>query len=334
MSCAVPKRSIPTVIRDGAAAGFARPLTTSREVRDGILKKITGVPGERDSPAGAVKLTSMRAGILDSMASFNSPVIRLNDATFRRGDTEILAGINLEIQAGERWALLGPNGAGKTTILGFCGAQMHPSSGTVEVLGHTLGRVDMQTLRRQIGHVNPRHPLRSTMPVLDLVLTGITATIERPNRWKPTGDELAQANQLIDEMGLAARRNARWPILSQGERGRALIARALIARPKLLLLDEPTTGLDVAAREQFLETLDELRERQPELTTVLVTHHLEELPATTTHAVLVSHGKITAQGRIGEVLTTDKISAAFEHPIEVLSDAGRWVARSRPVVRT
>lgn len=262
------------------------------------------------------------------MPGQDSTVVRLKDVTFRRGETQILGGINLEIGAGEHWALLGPNGAGKTTILGFCGAQMHPTSGEVDVLGERLGRVDLQNLRRRIGHVNPRHPLRSTMPVIDLVLTGITATIERPNRWEPTSAEVQAADFLISELGLASRRDARWPILSEGERGRALIARALIAKPDLLLLDEPTTGLDVAAREQFLETIDDLRLRQPELTTILVTHHLEELPTSTTHAVLLADGLVTAAGSADSVVTSENVSAAFNHPISVIKDDGRWAARS------
>jgi len=263
------------------------------------------------------------------MPTSKSSVIRLQDVTFRRGDTQILRGVNLEIGAGEHWALLGPNGAGKTTILGFCGAQTHPSSGEVDVLGERLGRVDVQGLRRRIGHVNPRHPLRSTMALIDLVLTGITATIEKPNRWQATAEQVDAADALINELGLSSRRDARWPVLSQGERGRALIARALIAQPDLLLLDEPTTGLDVAAREQFLETIDDLRSRNPLLTTILVTHHLEELPTSTTHAVLMSHGLITASGSANAVLTSENISSAFEHPIEVIKDGGRWAARSR-----
>src|SRR5690625_1372137 len=218
--------------------------------------------------------SAIENGAAPTAPALSQPAVRLQEVTFRRGETQILRPVNLEIQRGEHWALLGPNGAGKTTILGFCGAQVHPTSGTVDVLGERSGRVDMQQLRRRIGHVNPRHPLRSTMPVIDMVLTGITGTIERPNRWEPTAQDMERADQLITELGLGTRRDARWPVLSQGGRGRALIARALIGRPELLLLDEPTTGLDVAAREQFLETVDDLCHREPELSPILVTHHL------------------------------------------------------------
>lgn len=260
-----------------------------------------------------------------------APVLQLVGVTFRRDGRQILDGIDLRVEQGERWALLGPNGAGKSTILGFCGAVTFPSSGTVDVLGARLGRVELQELRRHIGHVNPRHPLRSRLTVTQVVLTGLTATIEMPMRWVPTPEQLEAARRVIAELGLDHRRDAIWPTLSQGERGRALIARALIAEPSLLLLDEPTTGLDVAAREQFLETVDALAERAPQLSTILVTHHLEELPETTTHAIAISHGATVASGPVGEVVTTEVISRAFEHPIVVGHDGGRWSARAARV---
>ncbi len=219
------------------------------------------------------------------------PVLALHDLTFRRGETLILDGIDLIVRPGEHWALLGPNGAGKSTILGLCGAVTHPTTGTVDVLGHRLGRVELQALRRGIGHVNPRHPLRSPRTVLEVVLTGVTGTIEVPPRWTPDEADLVRAGELIERVGLTARRDARWPILSQGERGRALIARALMPDPRLLLLDEPTTGLDVAAREQLLETIDELATGDQDLASVLVTHHLEELPESTTHALVINEGQ-------------------------------------------
>ncbi|SMX71279.1 iron complex transport system ATP-binding protein [Brevibacterium sp. 239c] len=264
----------------------------------------------------------------ESVDDVGTTVLKLDEVTFRRGETKILHGIDLEIGQGEHWVLIGPNGAGKSTILSFASAQVFPTSGTVDILGQRMGRVELQALRRHIGHVNPRHPLRSNLSVREVVLTGLTGTIERPLRWEPTPDEIAKADDLIAEVGLSSRADAGWKVLSQGERGRALVARSLIADPQLLLFDEPTTGLDVAAREQLLETIDSLSVTSPQLTTLLVTHHLEEIPESTSHAMLISHGRLTAAGEIAEVLSTEQVSAAFEHPIDVGFADGRWSARA------
>ncbi|WP_152363745.1 ABC transporter ATP-binding protein [Microlunatus speluncae] len=256
------------------------------------------------------------------------PVLALHDVTFRRGETLILDGIQLTVRPGEHWALLGPNGAGKSTILGLCGAVTHPTTGTVEVLGHRLGRVELQALRRGIGHVNPRHPLRTPRTVIEVVLTGVTGTIELPPRWAPDDADRQRADELIELVGLQDRREARWPTLSQGERGRALIARALVPDPRLLLLDEPTTGLDVAAREQVLATFDALADADADRASVLVTHHLEELPESTTHALVITRGRAVAAGPVGGAVTTETITRAFGHPITVEQVDGRWSARA------
>ena len=255
-------------------------------------------------------------------------VLDIADVTFRRGHTQILHGIDLRIDAGEHWVLIGPNGAGKSTLLSFASAQVFPTSGTVDILGSRMGRVELAALRRLIGHVNPRHPLRSNLSVREVVLTGLTGTVERPMRWEPAPEDVVKADAQIAEVGLTSRADAGWKVLSQGERGRALVARSLIADPQLLLFDEPTTGLDVAAREQLLETIDALSVRSPELSTLLVTHHLEEIPETTTHAALISDGRLTAAGPIAEVLTSEQVSAAFDHPIEVGFADRRWSARA------
>ena len=258
----------------------------------------------------------------------SSPVLELRDVTYRRDGQEIIRGVSFTVNRGERWAMLGPNGAGKSTILGFCGAVTHPSSGTVHVLGSQLGRVDLQALRRMIGHVNPRHPLRSPLTVRDIALTGLTGTIETALRWQPTAAESERAVALISSLGLGAKAGQRWPVLSQGERGRVLIARALICEPRLLLLDEPSTGLDIAAREQLLEAIDRLTQTHPDVATVLVTHHLEELPSSTTHALLLADGRVVAAGPARAAVTTENVSAAFDHPIDVQFYDGRWLARA------
>ncbi|MEH1164009.1 ATP-binding cassette domain-containing protein [Micromonospora sp. CPCC 205539] len=260
-------------------------------------------------------------------------VVELRDVTFRRDGKQILHGVGLTVREGEHWALLGPNGAGKSTLLGFCGAVTHPSSGSVHVLGRQLGRVDLQQLRRAIGHVNPRHPLRSPLTIRQVVLTGLVGSIDVPPRWQPTRVDLDRAELLLGTLGLADKAEERWPTLSQGERGRTLIARALVSRPRLLLLDEPSTGLDVAAREQLLETIDLLGETDPQLASIMVTHHLEELPTTTTHALLLKAGSVVAAGPADRTVTTGNVSAAFDHPIEVRYQDGRWAARARSTRR-
>jgi iron complex transport system ATP-binding protein len=235
----------------------------------------------------------------------------------------LLDRVTMTVLRGEHWALIGPNGAGKSTLLGILGAYTHPTRGSAEILGRRLGRVDVQELRRLIGQVNPRHPLESARTVREIVLTGVTGTIELVPRWTPSDADLRRADEL---MGLTPRAGARWPTLSHGERGRTLIARALMPDPALLLLDEPATGLDVAARERLLASIDQLRADRPALTTVLVTHHLEELPTSTSHALLLREGQVLASGPAAEVLTTELVSACFDHPIGITRHNGRWAA--------
>lgn len=244
-----------------------------------------------------------------------------------RSGRDLLHDVDLTVRRGEHWALLGPNGAGKSTLLAVLGATGHPTAGTVEVLGRRLGRVDVRELREHIGHVDPRHRMLSPLTVLETVLTGLTGTTDLMMRWEPSADQVASAEQHIADVGLTARRDARWPVLSQGERGRALIARALMSEPQLLLLDEPATGLDVAAREHLLETVDALRHRHPELGSVMVTHHLEDLPASTSHAMLLRDGAVVAQGTSDEVITSSAVSHAFDFPLAILRAEGRWAAR-------
>lgn len=244
-----------------------------------------------------------------------------------RSGRDLLHDIDLTVRSGEHWALLGPNGAGKSTLLAVLGATGHPTAGSVELLGRRLGRVDVRELREHIGHVDPRHRMLSPLTVLETVLTGITGTTDLMMRWTPSDDQIARAEQHVADVGLTARRDARWPVLSQGERGRALIARALMSDPRLLLLDEPATGLDVAAREHLLETVDALRVRHPELGSVMVTHHLEDLPASTSHAMLLRDGAAVAQGTADDVITSAAVSHAFDFPLAIVRAEGRWHAR-------
>ncbi len=255
-------------------------------------------------------------------------VLCVDGVTVMRQGRALVDAVSVEVHAGEHWAVIGPNGAGKSTLLALCGAKLHPTSGTVHVLGHRLGRVDMRELRTHIGHIDPRTRIEADLSVREAVLTGLVAASDLPARWAPTAADTALADELTETLGLTARLATRWSVLSQGERGRVLIARALMTRPQLLLLDEPTTGLDLAAREILLDVLSGLREAHPRLSTLLVTHHLEELPASTTHVLVLAAGRVLTSGPAGQVLTSATITEAFGYPIAVERRAGRWTASS------
>jgi len=254
--------------------------------------------------------------------------IRCNDVSVwvANGPT-ILNDLSWEVGIGEHWALLGPNGAGKTTLLSLAGAARHPSAGTFHVFDQQFGKVDMASLRRQIGVVDPNFKLLEWLTVEDVVLTGISGTI-RP-LWDQYGQpQRARAHRLLRLLGCEGLADREIIHCSQGERQRVRIARSLMPEPRLLLLDEPSTGLDFPAREALLEAMTSLAAAHPALTTVNVTHHLEELPVSTTHALLLKAGNVTAAGPIGEVLTSEQVSACYGFNVTVQHDAGRWSARA------
>ena len=263
------------------------------------------------------------------MAGAPAVVLAARDVSIVRGGRSLLTGLNLTVRAGEQWAVLGPNGAGKSTLLRLLASYTHPTRGQLDILGHRLGRVNVFELRPLIGYVTPHHPLASARTVTEVILTGVTGTIELAARWEPSAADLSRAAELARLLGLGALTGQPWPKLSHGERGRVLIARALMARPGLLLLDEPATGLDIGGREQLLASLARLHGREPELATVLVTHHLEELPGTLTHALLLRDGQPLAAGPATEVLTSELLSACFDYPVTVAQHGGRWTTAAR-----
>jgi len=254
-----------------------------------------------------------------------SDAVAMTGAEVRIGGRRIAGPLDLVIGAGERWALLGPNGSGKTTALSLMGARRQPSVGTVDVLGERLRRTDVRRLRPRMWRVSHRvaDALRRDATVLDTVLTGRDATLV--TWWQRfDDDDIVRAHRLLASIGcdeLAARR---LETCSLGERQRVLIARALFGEHELLLFDEPAAGLDLPARERLLEAMTAVTET----TTVLATHHLEEIPPTTTHAGLLRDGCVVAAGPIGDVLVDTHLSACFAMPIVVDRDGGRWRARA------
>jgi iron complex transport system ATP-binding protein len=257
-------------------------------------------------------------------------VVGLRGATVRVSGRTILGPVDLSVHEGEHWVLLGPNGSGKTTLLSLAGGWRQPSDGEVHVMGSLLGRVDVRWLRTRIGHVSHAvaDRLRPELPVEDVVLTGKASVLE--TWWQElTEDDRARARTLLDDVGcleLAAR-----PLgtCSLGERQRVLIARALFGAHPLLLFDEPAAGLDLPARERLLRAMTTATTGGDPPTTILATHHLEEIPTTMTHAALLRGGRLIATGRATDVLTDVGLSACYGLEVVVERRDGRWWARAR-----
>ncbi|GAB3882681.1 ABC transporter ATP-binding protein [Microbispora bryophytorum] len=256
-------------------------------------------------------------------------VLQLQDVTVRKDGAALLRGIDWSVREDERWVVIGPNGAGKTTLLQVAASLLFPSEGSVEILGERLGQTDVFDLRPRIGLASAA--LSERIPpdekVIDLVLTASYAIL---GRWTEEYDshDVTRAVELIDQLGCAHLIRRRFGTLSEGERKRVQIARALMPDPELLLLDEPAAGLDVAGREDLVRRLGALARDPKSPTMVLVTHHVEEIPAGFTHVLLLRHGSVVDQGPIDSVMTPENLSATFGVPLHL--DRGqqdRWYAR-------
>lgn len=246
------------------------------------------------------------------------------------GRQVLLDAVDWTVEPGEHWVVLGPNGAGKSTMLNVAGAVDHPSEGSVHVLGRQLGRTDLRALRERVGMVDARvaRGLRGAMPAHAVVLTGLFGAVAL-QRHRITNEHRGHARELLDLVGAAGLADRTYERLSQGERQRVLLARALVGRPDLLLLDEPTSGLDLPSRERLIEAMVATARHRPDLPTVTVTHHLEEIPPSTTHALLLAGGRVVEQGAIADTLTSANVSRAFGLDVDVARRGGRWAAALR-----
>ncbi len=257
------------------------------------------------------------------------PVVTLEGAVVRAGGRRLLGPVDLQVYGGERWVLLGPNGSGKTTLLTLAGARRRPSSGVVRVLGITFGRGDIRTLHPRISHCG--HTLTEMMPpnltVLDVVLTGKRSTLVT---WFERIEEAdrERARRRLAEVGAEGLWRQPFARCSQGERQRVLLARALFGQPELLILDEPAAGLDFPAREHLIGALEKAATGPDAPTTLLATHHLEEVPPSATHAALLRRGRVIAAGAVEEILTAERLEDCFAVPVEVGRRNGRWWAVS------
>ena len=256
-------------------------------------------------------------------------VLDLQDVSIRRGAKTILDTVSWQVGDGQRWVVLGRNGAGKTTLLQIAAGRMHPTSGTADLLGERMGRVDVFELRQRIGLASSaladRIPSGET--VRDVVLTaayGVTG------RWRESYESFDEerAADLMAAFGVDGLADRAFGTLSEGERKRTQIARSLMTDPELLLLDEPAAGLDLGGREELVAALAELAADHRSPVLVLVTHHVEEVPPGFTHLMLLRDGQVHAAGPLEEVLTAEQLSGAFGLPLEVERREGRWAARA------
>ena len=260
-------------------------------------------------------------------------VVELADVTVVRGGSKLLSDITWSIDEADRWVVIGPNGAGKTTLLQVLSAHLHPTSGMAAVLGEILGAVDVFELRPRIGVTSAA--LAERIPRGESVgNVVVSASYAVTGRWREAYDvsDFQRAALLMRQLRVEHLSKRTFGTLSEGERKRVQIARALMTDPELLLLDEPAAGLDLAGREALVETVADIVSDPDAPAVVLVTHHLEEIPAGMTHALLLRSGGIVAAGPIEEVLSDEWLSANFDLPLQVTHADGRWSARA--VTRT
>jgi iron complex transport system ATP-binding protein len=261
------------------------------------------------------------------------PALRVHGLSVIRDGCALLDDLDWEVRSPDRWVVLGPNGSGKTTLLQVVGARLWPTGGEVEILGHRLGRVDLRTLRPRVALVSGSviRQLRATQTVREVVASGRFGALET---WWHRYDEAdwAEADRLLADAGVGGSGgigDRQFGVISEGERQHVLLARALMSRPELLLLDEPAAGLDMGARERLLASLASLVRDPGTPPLVLVTHHAEEIPPGMTHAALLRDGRFLAAGPIGDVLESKAVSECFGVEVTIGHEAGRWWSRAR-----
>jgi len=258
------------------------------------------------------------------------PILEIRDLSIRRDATRILDGITWKLERGQQWVILGANGSGKTSLLSALTGYLSPTSGDITVLGQTFGESDWRELRTHIGLVSSsvRQMMADHEPALTTVISGKYAMIDYWGRVKR--EDQAAASRILQQIEATHLAERPWLVLSQGERQRILIGRALMARPRLLILDEPCAGLDPVARENFLAFLQRLGSRRNAPALILVTHHVEEIAPVFSHALVLRGGRALASGQKDAVLTSANLSEAFGADLRLIRDKGRYTLQITP----
>jgi len=259
-----------------------------------------------------------------------SEILDLQDVTVRRGSNEILSHVTWQVMPSERWIVMGSNGAGKTTLMQICSGFMHPTTGNANILGYELGRTDVRELRTLVGISSAA--VVALLPPQETVLDSImTSAYGISGRWRERYDQVDKnrAHDLMQDWGLTSFASRRIGNLSEGERKRVQIARALMCDPEILILDEPAAGLDVGGREDLVGRLAQLAADESSPSLILVTHHVEEIPPNFTHALLLKSGQVCARGELSSVIASDPMSEAFGIPLDVEYGEQRWHANGR-----
>jgi iron complex transport system ATP-binding protein len=255
-------------------------------------------------------------------------VVDIDRVSVNKGGNLILREVDWKIRPGDRWVLFGANGSGKTTLMEVVSSYLFPTRGTAHLFGHKLGRVDVRELRKRIGYVGPAPTrlVRTNFPSLEIVVTGLHASFvdTRWHHYEESDWERARGFLRVLQAEHLAERE--FSTMSEGEKKRVLIARALMASPDLLLLDEPGSGLDLGARERLVESLASLAADEDTAPVVLVTHHVEEIPPGFDHILMLAGGRVVTSGRLDEVLTADALSETFGMPLEIQRLGDRWRA--------
>lgn len=265
---------------------------------------------------------------MGTVTAHDDLLINFHEVSLRRGGNTLVGPVSWQVAPGQRWVIIGPNGAGKTSLIRIASAQEFPSGGTAQLLGETLGKTDLRDLRASIGMSSSAlaHRIPDYENVGDLVISAGYAIL---GRWREEYDEtdFERAHEILEQLGALHLRDRQWGTLSEGERKRVLVARALMINPEILILDEPTAGMDLGGREDLVAYLAELAGDEDAPAIIMITHHVEEIPQGFTHAMLLDEGEIVAHGPIAEVMTSENLSKTFHQPVALDTIDGRFFAR-------